>query len=123
VVYLIHLWVEGFFEVFATVVIAYLCSEWDSSKNPRLCVRLLTTILYLGSGVIGTSVLSVHRLLLQQWERSFSLGVVPLTLIGFEVLKTLKLSQVKGFYRWPLRFLYCHLFWNLVGAGVFSAIN
>ncbi len=24
---MIHLWVEGFFEVFATVVIAYLCSE------------------------------------------------------------------------------------------------
>jgi len=65
---------------------------------------------------------SVHRLLLQQWERSFSLEVVPLTLIGFEVLKTLKLSQeAEGFYRWPLRFLY-HLFWNLVGAGS-SAFN
>jgi len=49
-----------------------------------------------------------------------ALEVVPLTLIGFEVLKTLKLSQeAEGFYRWPLRFL-CHLFWNLVGAGVFG---
>jgi len=37
----------------------------------------LTTILYLGSGVIGTLhhlYFPVHRLLLQQWERSFSLG-------------------------------------------------
>ena len=34
-----------------------------------------------------------------------ALEVVPLTLIGFEILKTLKLSkEAEGFYRWPLHF-------------------
>jgi len=31
--WVIHLWVEGFFEVFATVVIAYLCSELGFLKK------------------------------------------------------------------------------------------
>jgi len=74
----IHLWVEGFFEVFATVVIAIYVVNWDSSKILGFaCDFYLTTILYLGSGDwnIAPSVLfGNNRLLLQQWERSFSLG-------------------------------------------------
>jgi nitric oxide reductase subunit B len=50
-----------------------------------------------------------------------ALEVVPLTLVGFEVVKTLRLSQeAEGFYRWPLRFFLATCFWNLVGAGVFG---
>lgn len=50
-----------------------------------------------------------------------ALEVVPLTLIGFEVLQTLKLSkEAEGFYRWPLRFFIATCFWNLIGAGVFE---
>lgn len=124
--WVIHLWVEGFFEVFATVVIAYLCSELGFLKrSSALRATYLTTILYLGSGVIGT----LHHLyfsgtpsFIAAMGAVFSaLEVVPLSLIGFEVLKTLKLSQeAEGFYRWPLRFFIATCFWNLVGAGVFG---
>ncbi|MCD8488652.1 MAG: nitric-oxide reductase large subunit [Desertifilum sp.] len=124
--WVIHLWVEGFFEVFATVVIAYLCSELGFlKKTSALRATYLTTILYLGSGVIGT----LHHLyfsgtpsFIAAMGSVFSaLEVVPLTLIGFEVLKTLRLSQeAEGFYRWPLRFFIATCFWNLIGAGVFG---
>jgi nitric oxide reductase subunit B len=124
--WVIHLWVEGFFEVFATVVIAYLCSELGFlKKSSALRATYLTTILYLGSGVIGT----LHHLYFSGTPSFIAavgsvfsaLEVVPLTLIGFEVLKTLKLSQeAEGFYRWPLRFFIATCFWNLIGAGVFG---
>jgi nitric oxide reductase subunit B len=124
--WVIHLWVEGFFEVFATVVIAYLCSELGFlKKSSALRATYLTTILYLGSGVMGT----LHHLyfsgtpsFIAATGAVFSaLEVVPLTLIGFEVLQTLKLSkEAEGFYRWPLRFFIATCFWNLIGAGVFG---
>ncbi|GAB4182770.1 MAG: nitric-oxide reductase large subunit [Coleofasciculaceae cyanobacterium] len=124
--WVVHLWVEGFFEVFATVVIAYLCSELGFlKKSSALRATYLTTILYLGSGVMGT----LHHLyfsgtpsFIAATGAVFSaLEVVPLTLIGFEVLQTLKLSkEAEGFYRWPLRFFIATCFWNLVGAGVFG---
>jgi nitric oxide reductase subunit B len=50
-----------------------------------------------------------------------ALEVVPLTLIGFEVTKSLKLSQnAEGFYRMPLRFFIATCVWNLIGAGMFG---
>jgi nitric oxide reductase subunit B len=124
--WVVHLWVEGFFEVFATVTIAYLCSELGFlKKSSALKATYMTTILYLGSGVIGT----LHHLyfsgtpafIAAMGSVASALEVVPLTLIGFEVVKTLKLSQAaEGFYRWPLRFFLGTCFWNLVGAGIFG---
>lgn len=124
--WVVHLWVEGFFEVFATVAIAYLCSELGFLKrSAALRATYLTTILYLGSGVIGT----LHHLyfagtpvfITALGAVASALEVVPLTLIGFEVVKSLKLSQeAQGFYRLPLRFFIATCFWNLVGAGVFG---
>ena len=124
--WVVHLWVEGFFEVFATVAIAYLCSELGFLKrSSALRATYLTKILYLGSGVIGT----LHHLyfagtpvfVTAMGSVASALEVVPLTLIGFEVVKSLKLSQeAQGFYRMPLKFFMATCFWNLVGAGVFG---
>lgn len=124
--WVVHLWVEGFFEVFATVAIAYLCSELGFlKKSSALRATYLTTILYLGSGVVGT----LHHLyfsgtpsFIAALGAVFSaLEVVPLALIGFEVLQSLKLSrEAEGFYRWPLRFFIATCIWNLIGAGVFG---
>jgi nitric oxide reductase subunit B len=124
--WVVHLWVEGFFEVFATVAIAYLCSELGFLKrSSALRATYMTTILYLGSGVIGT----LHHLyfsgtpvfITAMGSVSSALEVVPLTLIGFEVVKSLKLSkEAQGFYRMPLKFFLATCFWNLVGAGVFG---
>ncbi|WP_353673990.1 nitric-oxide reductase large subunit [Synechocystis sp. LKSZ1] len=124
--WVVHLWVEGFFEVFATVAIAYLCSELGFLKrSSALRATYLTTILYLGSGVIGT----LHHLyfagtpvfITAMGAVASALEVVPLTLIGFEVVKSLKLSQeAQGFYRMPLKFFIATCVWNLIGAGVFG---
>ncbi len=124
--WVVHLWVEGFFEVFATVTIAYLCSELGFLKrSSALRATYLTTILYLGSGVIGT----LHHLyfsgtpvfITAMGAVASALEVVPLTLIGFEVVKSIRLSQeAQGFYRVPLKFFIGTCFWNLVGAGVFG---
>ncbi|MBE9223581.1 nitric-oxide reductase large subunit [Cyanobacterium stanieri LEGE 03274] len=124
--WVVHLWVEGFFEVFATVAIAYLCSELGFLKrSSALRATYLTTILYLGSGVIGT----LHHLyfagtpvfITAMGAVASALEVVPLTLIGFEVLKSMRLSQeAQGFYRLPLKFFIATCFWNLIGAGVFG---
>ncbi len=124
--WVVHLWVEGFFEVFATVAIAYLCSELGFLKrSSALRATYLTTVLYLGSGVIGT----LHHLyfsgtpvfITAMGSVASALEVVPLTLIGFEVVKSIRLSQeAQGFYRIPLKFFLATCFWNLVGAGVFG---
>lgn len=126
--WVVHLWVEGFFEVFATVVMAFLLSYIGAvSRRFALITIYFTVFLYLGSGVIGT----FHHL---YWSGSptavialgavFSaLEVVPLTLLGFEIVHNLSITEAGGptyAYRWPVYFFISVAFWNLVGAGVFG---
>jgi nitric oxide reductase subunit B len=52
-----------------------------------------------------------------------ALEVVPLVLIGFEALQTLRMrprAVDAPRYRWPIRFFVGVAFWNLVGAGIFG---
>jgi len=126
--WVVHLWVEGFFEVFATVVMAFLLSHIGAvSKKFALTTVYFIIFLYLGSGVIGT----FHHL---YWSGSpmpiialgavFSaLEVVPLTLLGFEVVHNLSVVREGGHayaYKWPVYFFISVAFWNLVGAGIFG---
>jgi nitric oxide reductase, NorZ apoprotein len=126
--WVVHLWVEGFFEVFATVVMAFLLSHIGAvSKKFALTSVYFIVFLYLGSGVIGT----FHHL---YWSGSptivialgavFSaLEVVPLSLLGFEAAHNLRVVDEggKGYaYKWPIYFFVAVAFWNLVGAGVFG---
>ena len=126
--WVVHLWVEGFFEVFATVVIAFLFV-----RMKLLGIRLATTtvlfstIIFLAGGILGT----FHHLYFSGTPTailaigaSFSaLEVVPLVLIGFEAYHNLRLGNAAPWvraYRWPI---YCFVsvsFWNLVGAGIFG---
>ena len=54
--WVVHLWVEGFFEVFATVVIGFLFTRLklhrDSHRNAR--PRSFSTTIFLSGGIIGT---------------------------------------------------------------------
>ena len=53
--WIIHLWVEGFFELFATVLVAvmfYLLGLVTAKTATR--VVYLDAILYLGGGILGT---------------------------------------------------------------------
>lgn len=126
--WVVHLWVEGFFEVFATVVMAFLLSHIGAvSKKFALTTIYFTVFLYLGSGVIGT----FHHL---YWTGAptaiialgavFSaLEVVPLSLLGFEAVHNLRVIKTggKGYaYKWPIYFFVSVAFWNLVGAGMFG---
>ena len=53
--WVVHLWVEGFFEVFATTVIAFFFTRLQLIR-PKVAAEaaLLSAIIYLAGGIIGT---------------------------------------------------------------------
>lgn len=126
--WVVHLWVEGFFEVFATVVIAFLFTRMGLLAHASATASVLfSTIIFLAGGIIGT----LHHLYFTgtptpvlAWGATFSaLEVVPLTLIGFEAYGNLTLSKAQPWvksYRWPIYFFVAVAFWNMVGAGLFG---
>jgi nitric oxide reductase subunit B len=126
--WLVHLWVEGFFEVFATAVIAFLFTRLGLLRVQTATVAVLfATIVFMAGGVLGT----LHHLYFAGTPTpvlalgaSFSaLEVVPLAYIGFEAYHTYKLGGAAPWmrrYRWPVMFFIAVAFWNLVGAGLFG---
>jgi nitric oxide reductase subunit B len=126
--WLVHLWVEGFFEVFATAVIAFLFTRLGllSVRTGTVAV-LFATIVFMAGGVLGT----LHHLYFAGTPiavlalgASFSaLEVVPLAYVGFEAYHTYKLGGAAPWmrrYHWPVMFFIAVAFWNLVGAGLFG---
>ena len=126
--WVVHLWVEGFFEVFATTVIAFFFTRLNLIQ-PALAAKaaLLSATIYLSGGIIGTC----HHLYLSgtptvalAWGSVFSaLEVVPLTLVAFSALDDLrrgKLTTWAARYKWPIYFFVAVAFWNMVGAGLFG---
>ncbi|RPI64190.1 MAG: nitric-oxide reductase large subunit, partial [Lysobacterales bacterium] len=126
--WLVHLWVEGFFEVFATAVMAFLFTRLGLLQVRTATIAVLfATIVFMAGGVIGT----LHHLYFSGTPTavlalgaSFSaLEVVPLAYIGFEAYHTYKLGRATPWmtrYRWPIQFFVAVSFWNLVGAGLFG---
>ncbi|MTI64042.1 nitric-oxide reductase large subunit [Methylophaga sp.] len=126
--WLVHLWVEGFFEVFATAVIAFLFTRLGLIPVKTATVAVLfATIIFMSGGVIGT----LHHLYfvgsptpVLALGASFSaLEVVPLAYIGFEAYHNYRLGKATEWmkrYRWPVMFFVAVAFWNLVGAGLFG---
>ena len=126
--WLVHLWVEGFFEVFAAAVMALIFTRLGLIKTSTATVAVLfATIIFMAGGVLGT----LHHLYfvgtptaVVALGASFSaLEVVPLAFIGFEAWQTYKLGQATPWmarYRWPIMFFVAVSFWNLVGAGLFG---
>jgi len=126
--WVVHLWVEGFFEVFATVVIAFLFTRMGLLRTATAGAAVLfSTAVFLTGGIIGT----FHHIyfagtptgILALGATFSSLEVVPLVLIGFEAYENLTLSRARpwvGAYRWPILFFVAVAFWNLVGAGLFG---
>ncbi|MDM7915137.1 MAG: nitric-oxide reductase large subunit [Candidatus Eisenbacteria bacterium] len=126
--WVVHLWVEGFFEVFATVVIAFLFTRMGLLRVATATSAVLfSTIIFLAGGIIGT----FHHLyftgtpisVLALGATFSALEVVPLVLIGFEAYENLTLSRARPWvaaYKWPIYFFVAVGFWNLVGAGLFG---
>ncbi|WP_099370043.1 nitric-oxide reductase large subunit [Sphingobacterium sp. 1.A.5] len=128
--WVVHLWVEGFFEVFATVVMAFLFVRLGLLKPKSATSSVLfSTIIFLSGGILGT----FHHLYfsgtptaVMALGATFSaLEVVPLTIIGFEAYHNYKISKATKWledYKWPIYFLISVAFWNFLGAGVFGFI-
>ena len=126
--WVVHLWVEGFFEVFATTVIAFVLVKLGLLNIKRATVgSLFATIIYLLGGIIGT----FHHLYFSGAPMSIialgasfsALEVVPLVLMGFEAWHNYQLTKTTEWikkYKWAIYCFIAVAFWNLVGAGVFG---
>ena len=126
--WVVHLWVEGFFEVFATVAIAFLFTRMGLIRAHIATISVLfSTVVFLSGGILGT----FHHLyftgtptaVLALGATFSALEVVPLVLMGFEGYHNLTLSRATEWvkaYKWPINFFIAVAFWNLVGAGIFG---
>ncbi len=124
----IHMWVEAFFEVFATALLAY-CMVLMRLVSHAAASRIvyLATLLFLGSGLLGIS----HNF---YWNAKpvvtlaigsvFStLQVVPLILLTLEAWQFRNAPQRAGAafaHREAFLFLLGVNFWNFLGAGMFG---
>lgn len=126
--WVVHLWVEGFFEIFATVVIAFLFARLKllSLKTAGQATIFSSTI-FLAGGIIGT----LHHLyfsgtptLVLALGSVFSaLEVVPLLFVGYEAwenIKRLRSTEWVQKYKWPIYYFVSVAFWNMIGAGLFG---
>ncbi|PKL83913.1 MAG: nitric oxide reductase large subunit [Ignavibacteriae bacterium HGW-Ignavibacteriae-3] len=126
--WVVHLWVEGFFEVFATVVIAFLFARLKliSLKTTARATVLASTI-FLSGGIIGT----LHHLYFSGTPMiALALGsvfsaleVVPLIFVGYEAWDNIRISKSKEWvlkYKWPIYYFVAVAFWNMLGAGLFG---
>ncbi|MBN8624734.1 MAG: nitric-oxide reductase large subunit [Planctomycetes bacterium] len=126
--WVVHLWVEGFFEVFATTVIAFFFMRLGLIRpGIAAAAALLSATIFLSGGIIGTC----HHLYFSgtptvalAWGSVFSaLEVVPLTLVGFDAMEDLRRSRLTPWvqrYKWPIYFFVSVAFWNMIGAGLFG---
>ena len=126
--WVVHLWVEGFFEVFAVAVMSFLFVKLGLVRGKTATVNVLfATIVFMAGGILGT----FHHLYFTGTTTavvalgaSFSaLEVVPLALIGIEAYETWSHSKATPWmarYQWPIMFFIAVSFWNLVGAGLFG---
>ncbi len=126
--WVVHLWVEGFFEVFAVAVISFIFVKLGLVRGSTATVNVLfATIIFMAGGILGT----FHHLYFAGTTTAVvalgasisALEVVPLALIGLEAYETWRHSRATPWmerYRWPVMFFLAVSFWNLVGAGLFG---
>lgn len=126
--WVVHLWVEGFFEVFATTVIAILFAKLRVIRADHAAYAgLLSGSIYLSGGIVGT----LHHLYFAgtptvalAFGSVFSaLEIVPLVFVGYEALDNIRHSKARPWlaqYKWVVYFFVAVAFWNLLGAGVFG---
>ena len=124
--WVVHLWVEGVFEVFATAWVAWAFVHMRLLRPSTAAVYVMfSAMIFLGGGVLGT----FHHLYFAGMTESVlalgavfsALEVVPLTLIAFEAHDHWRAERQAPWvrrYHLPLMFFLAVAFWNLVGAGV-----
>ncbi|MDG6897389.1 nitric oxide reductase large subunit [Actinobacillus delphinicola] len=126
--WVVHLWVEGFFEIFATAAIAFIFTSLGLlDKRTATVGTLVSAILFAIGGVPGT----LHHLYFSGTTTpiiaigaTFSaLEVVPLIIMGYEAYDNWKLKTATpwaGKLTWAIYCFVAVAFWNMLGAGVFG---
>jgi nitric oxide reductase subunit B len=126
--WVVHLWVEGIFEVFATAALAFIfVSLGLASKPVATAASLASASLFMLGGVPGT----FHHLyfsgtttpVLAIGAAFSALEVVPLVILGYEAWERWSLKGRAPWMeelRWPLACFVAVAFWNMLGAGVFG---
>lgn len=126
--WVVHLWVEGFFEVFATTALAFIFSTLGLVSRPMAtAASLASASLFMLGGLPGT----FHHLYfagtttpVMAVGASFSaLEVVPLIVLGHEAWENWRLKDRAPWManlKWPLMCFVAVAFWNMLGAGVFG---
>ena len=124
--WLVHLWVEGFFEVFATAVIALLFTRLGLIRAATANAAIvLETIVFMFGGILGT----LHHLyftgtptfVIAIGAMFSALEVVPMAMIGVEGYRNFKRSKSAPWiqaYKWSILCFIAVGFWNVVGAGL-----
>ncbi|WP_151829714.1 nitric-oxide reductase large subunit [Acinetobacter ursingii] len=126
--WVVHLWVEGFFEVFATAALSFIfVSQGLVSKRTATVATLASASLFLVGGIPGT----FHHLYFSGTTTpamaigaSFSaLEVVPLVVLGYEAWHHWRIQHQTTWtqqLKWPIYAFVAVAFWNMLGAGVFG---
>lgn len=131
--WIIHLWVEGFFELFATVLVAIMFRQ-IGLVTTRTATRLvyLDAILFLAGGIVGTGhhwYFTGQGTLNMGLAACFSaLEVVPLTLLTLDASGFIRLgrrangagSDLAKKHKWAIYFFIAVGVWNFIGAGIFG---
>lgn len=126
--WVVHLWVEGFFEVFSVAALSFIFVSLGLVSRRTATVATITeAALFLIGGIPGT----FHHLYFAGATTpiiavgaSFSaLEVVPLVLLGHEAWEHWAMQQKTPWMdrlKWPLYCFVAVAFWNMLGAGVFG---
>jgi nitric oxide reductase subunit B len=132
--WIIHLWVEGFFEFFATTIVALTFYQLGlTARNVALRVIYLDAILYFLGGLMGTG---HHWYFIGQTNVNMALSalfsvleVVPLTLLTLDAWDFVRTTRgdcdvcgkaIAVPHKWTFYFLMAVGFWNFLGAGMFG---
>ena len=126
--WVVHLWVEGFFEVFATCSVGFIFYNLGVvSKHTATTASLLAAMMFMIGGIPGT----FHHLYFSGTTTPITaigamfsaLEVVPLVLLGYDAFENWTVQHKAVWMkpmRWPLMFFIAVSFWNMLGAGVFG---
>ena len=132
--WIIHLWVEGFFEFFVTVLVATILLGLNVvTRTTAVRVIYLDAILYFGGGLIGTGhhwYFNGHSEMNMAFAAIFSaMEVIPLTLLTLDAWDFVKVTEAERLpsgepiripHQWTFYFIMAVGAWNFVGAGGFG---
>ncbi|HMK52370.1 MAG TPA: nitric-oxide reductase large subunit [Thermodesulfobacteriota bacterium] len=132
--WIIHLWVEGFFELFVTTMVAVLFYKLGMvTRLTATRIIYLDAILFLGGGIIGTAhhwYWTGQSNITMAFAATFSaMEVVPLTLLTLDAWDFIRLTkgkcdicgkEISVRHKWTFYFMMAVGFWNFVGAGIFG---